>query len=118
MQIAPNADTDHRAVRKIQRAMERSRQATNPENYETVDVVRHGKKRKSLKVKSGRLQWRFSKHYEKLSLIHIYIGMLKPSRRAAGKGRNVHTGEIIVIPAKRTVTFKPFKKLKETLNRE
>lgn len=47
-----------------------------------------------------------------------HIGMLKPSRRAAGKGRNVHTGEIIVIPAKRTVTFKPFKKLKETLNRE
>ena len=37
---------------------------------------------------------------------------------ALGKGRNVHTGEIIVIPAKRTVTFKPFKKLKETLNRE
>lgn len=47
-----------------------------------------------------------------------HIGMLKPSRRAAGKGRNVQTGEVIVIPAKRTVTFKPFKKLKETLNRE
>lgn len=47
-----------------------------------------------------------------------HIGMLKPSRRAAGKGRNVHTGEVIDIPAKRTVTFKPFKKLKETLNRE
>ena len=61
VQIAPNADTDHRAVRRIQRAMERSRQATNPDNYETVDVVRHGKKRQSLKVKSGRLEWRFSK---------------------------------------------------------
>ena len=40
-----------------------SRQATNPDNYETVEVVRHGKKHKSLKVKSGRLQWRFSKRY-------------------------------------------------------
>ena len=57
VQIAPSVDTDHRAVRKLQRAMERSRQATNPDNYETVEVVRHGKKRKSLKVKSGRLQW-------------------------------------------------------------
>ena len=66
VQIAPSADTDHRAVRKLQRAMERSRQATNPDNYETVEVVRHGKKHKSLKVKSGRLQWRFSKRYEKL----------------------------------------------------
>ena len=51
VQIAPSADTDHRAVRKLQRAMERSRQATNPDNYETVEVVRHGKKHKSLKVK-------------------------------------------------------------------
>ena len=56
VQIAPSADTDHRAVRKLQRAMERSRQATNPDNYETVEVVRHGKNHKSLKVKSGRLQ--------------------------------------------------------------
>ena len=39
VQIAPSADTDHRAVRKLQRAMERSRQATNPDNYETVEVV-------------------------------------------------------------------------------
>ena len=27
-------------MRKLQRAMERSRQATNPDNYETVEVVR------------------------------------------------------------------------------
>ena len=66
VQIAPSADTDHRAIRRIQRAMERSRRATNPDNYEAVDVVRHGKKKKSFKVKSGRLQWRFSKRYESL----------------------------------------------------
>ena len=45
VQIAPSADTDHRAIRRIQRAMERSRRATNPDNYEAVDVVRHGKKK-------------------------------------------------------------------------
>ena len=64
VQIAPSADTDRRAIRRIQRAMERSRRTTNPDNYEAVDVVRHGKKKKSFKVKSGRLQWRFSKRYE------------------------------------------------------
>ncbi len=37
VQIAPSADTDHRAIRRIQRAMERSRRATNPDNYEAVD---------------------------------------------------------------------------------
>jgi len=47
-----------------------------------------------------------------------HIGMLKPFQRAAGKGRNVRTGEVIDIPAKRTVTFKPFKQLKEILNCE
>ena len=88
VQIAPNADTDHRAVRKIQRAMERSRQATNPDNYETVDVVRHGKKRKSLKVKSGRLQWRFSKRYEKLRT------ELAETHRLAAATRKREHGEV------------------------
>ena len=88
VQIAPNADTDHRAVRRIQRAMERSRQATNPDNYETVDVVRHGKKRQSLKVKSGRLEWRFSKRYEKLR------AELAQTHRLAAATRKREHGEV------------------------
>ena len=39
VQIAPSADTDRRAIRRIQRAMERSRRTTNPDNYEAVDVL-------------------------------------------------------------------------------
>ena len=52
MQIAPSADTDRRAVRKLQRAMERSRCRRTFTNHKTVEVVRHGKKHASLKVKS------------------------------------------------------------------
>ena len=88
VQIAPSADMDHRAVCKIQRAMERSRQATNPDNYEVVDVVRHGKKRQSLKVKSGRLEWRFSKRYEKLR------AELAEAHRLAAATRKREHGEV------------------------
>ena len=88
VQIAPSADMDHRAVRKIQRAMERSRQATNPDNYEVVDVVRHGKKRQSLKVKSGRLEWCFSKRYEKLR------AELAEAHRLAAATRKREHGEV------------------------
>ncbi len=101
VQIAPSADTDHRAVRKLQRAMERSRQATNPDNYETVEVVRHGKKHKSLKVKSGRLQWRFSKRYESLraELAEIFRLSVATRKREHGEVCNWllgHAGHIIV----------------------
>ena len=101
VQIAPSADTDHRAVRKLQRAMERSRQATNPDNYETVEVVRHGKKHKSLKVKSGRLQWRFSKRYESLraELAEIFRLSAATRKREHGEVCNWllgHAGHIIV----------------------
>ena len=95
VQIAPSADTDHRAVRKLQRAMERSRQATNPDNYETVEVVRHGKKHKSLKVKSGRLQWRFSKRSENL---RAELGKLfkTPLQFRLARTSNCHAGQIAV----------------------
>ena len=101
VQIAPSADTDHRAVRKLQRAMERSRQATNPDNYETVEVVRHGKNHKSLKVKSGRLQWRFSKRYESLraELAEIFRLSAATRKREHGEVCNWllgHAGHIIV----------------------
>ena len=81
--------------------MERSRQATNPDNYETVEVVRHGKKQKSLKVKSGRLQWRFSKRYENLraELAEIFRLSAATRKREHGEVCNWllgHAGHIIV----------------------
>ena len=111
VQIAPSADTDHRAVRKLQRAMERSRQATNPDNYETVKVVRHGKKHKSLKVKSGRLQWRFSKRSESLraELAEIFRLSAATRKREHGEVCNWllgHAGSIIV----EDNSFKAFQK--------
>ena len=63
VKIAPNAKVNGKRIRALQRAMERSRQSTNPENYEVVEVVRNGRKRTSLKVRKGQLQWHFSKHY-------------------------------------------------------
>ena len=101
VQIAPSADTDRRAIRRIQRAMERSRRTTNPDNYEAVDVVRHGKKKKSFKVKSGRLQWRFSKRYESLraELAEIFRLSAATRKREHGEVCNWllgHAGHIIV----------------------
>ena len=111
VQIAPSADTDHRAIRRIQRAMERSRRATNPDNYEAVDVVRHGKKKKSFKVKSGRLQWRFSKRYESLraELAEIFRLSAATRKREHGEVCNWllgHAGSIIV----EDNSFKAFQK--------
>ena len=111
IQIAPNADTDHRAIRKIQRAMERSRQATNPDNYDAVTVVRHKKTRKSLKVKSGNLHWRFSKRYEQLKTELAEIQRLATATRKREHGEVCnwllcHAGDIIV----EDNSFKAFQK--------
>ena len=111
VRIAPNADTDQRAIRRIQRAMERSRHATNPDNYEVVDVVRHGKKKKSFKVKSGRLQWRFSKRYERLRTELAEILRLAAATRKREHGEVCnwllgHAGHIIV----EDNSFKAFQK--------
>ena len=91
--------------------MERSRRATNPDNYEAVDVVRHGKKKKSFKVKSGRLQWRFSKRYESLraELAEIFRLSAATRKREHGEVCNWllgHAGSIIV----EDNSFKAFQK--------
>ncbi len=43
------------------------------------------------------------------------FGVLKVKERAPRKGRNPKTGEIIQIPAKKAVVFRPAKALKEVL---
>ena len=67
VQIAPSADTDHRAVRRSFSV--RWSAAAKRRIPTTTKLLRWfvaAKKQKSLKVKSGRLQWRFSKRYESL----------------------------------------------------
>ena len=88
VKIAPNAKVNGKRIRALQRAMERSRQATNPDNYEVVEVVRNGRKRTSLKVRKGQLQWHFSKHY-----LQIRAEFAELQRRAAATREREH-GEV------------------------
>ena len=54
-ELAPECNVDEVELRRIQRKMDRSKRATNPENF-------HGKGT----VKKGRLTWNHSNRYEKL----------------------------------------------------
>ena len=47
------------------------------------------------------------------SVIIRDFGSMKVTTRAARSGRNLHTGEAIVIPAKEVVTFKPANRILE-----
>jgi len=44
------------------------------------------------------------------------LGKLETVKRAKRRGRNPQTGAAIVIPASRTVVFRPGKSLKQTVN--
>ncbi len=44
------------------------------------------------------------------------FGTFKVTERPARKGRNPRTGEEIQIPARNAVTFKPYNKLKDSIN--
>ena len=46
----------------------------------------------------------------------VGFGSFAPKSRAARKGKNPKTGEVIDIPASSTVAFKPGKALKDALN--
>lgn len=46
----------------------------------------------------------------------VGFGTLMPHERAARKGRNPRTGEVIEIPATRRVNFKPGKDLLRSIN--
>ena len=88
LEIAPGAKVDWKRIRVIQRAMERSRQANNPNNYEVIEVIRNGRKRKSLKVKSGKLEWHFSERY-----LRLRAELAEILRRAAATREREH-GEV------------------------
>ena len=53
---------------------------------------------------------------EKFSFPNHSVGTLKRVTRAARKGKNPKTGEDVQVPEKVSVTFRPSKSLKETLN--
>ena len=93
-ELAPGCERDARQVRCLARAMDRSRRATNPDNYNPDGTVRKGKKK-----------WVMSKHYLKLQGQHRDV-----CRREKAKRRQEHEilanetlamgGTIIVEPMK------------------
>lgn len=56
VELAPDICVDEKKLRKIQRAMDRSRRATNPENYNEDGTI-----------KKGRKKWIYSNRYCKLA---------------------------------------------------
>jgi hypothetical protein len=59
-----------RKARLLKRAMERSRRATNPENYNADGTIRKGKK-----------MWRYSNHYRKLKAQHAELSRINAENR-------------------------------------
>lgn len=55
-ELAPNTQMDEKKLRRIQRAMDRSRRATNPKNFNADGTVKKGAKR-----------WSYSNRYRKLA---------------------------------------------------
>lgn len=47
-----------------------------------------------------------------------WLGSLKVVDRAARQGRNPSTGEVMQIPARKTIKFVPSKKMKEMINEQ
>lgn len=52
---------------------------------------------------------------QKDDVLFVGFGTFKVEKRAARKGRNPKTGEVIDIPAHRVIRFKPGKLLKEAI---
>lgn len=55
-ELAPGTEADTKRLRRIMRAMDRSRRSTNPDNYEKDGTVKKGKK-----------TWVYSGHYKRLA---------------------------------------------------
>ncbi|MEF3329168.1 hypothetical protein [Oceanobacillus oncorhynchi] len=63
-ELAPECQFDYRKLRIIQRAMDRSKRATNPDNFQSNGTVKKGNIDKNGKREP--LKWHFSKRYGKL----------------------------------------------------
>ena len=67
--FAQGVPTFERELKTLQRQMERSRRANNPENYLTDSEGKRGRKtiHKKGKCKPGKLKWKKSKNYQKVA---------------------------------------------------
>ena len=71
-------EEDAKEVRRLQKAMDRSRRATNPENYNENSTV-----------KKGSHKWVCSKHY-----LALKAKLADMKRRSVETRRNIHGREI------------------------
>lgn len=62
--FVPEIDSKHKEIRRLQRQLERSRRAKNPDNYEPDFKDVKGRKKKG-KSKKGRRKWNNSNRYQK-----------------------------------------------------
>jgi transposase len=67
--FADKVPTFEQEIKSAQRKMERSRRASNPDNYEPDFTAKRGRKtvKKKGKPKKGKRQWKQSNHYRKLA---------------------------------------------------
>lgn len=75
--VAPGAEMDHRDIRRIQRALDRSRRAMNPDNYNPDGTIKPGPKTwvisKRYKERLGELQEAFRRATETRKSDHGYL---------------------------------------------
>lgn len=65
-ELAPDICVDEKKLRRIQRAMDRSKRATNPENYNEDGTIKKGRKRWSYSNRYRKLAYRRKELYRKI----------------------------------------------------
>ena len=99
-EFCPNAKRLKKYIRKIQRAMDRSKRLSNPDNYNINGTV-----------KKGRLKWSFSNGYirlkAKLSEMHRILAAYRKTEH--GKLANIAISEANIITAEK-LSYKSFQK--------
>ena len=94
-----------RLERLYYRAMDRSRRATNPENYNTDGTIKKGKKK-----------WTYSRHYKKLKAKHAELCRINATNRQLAINEDVNhlrcLGDIFVTEPKNAARL--MKRAKET----
>ena len=94
-----------RLERLYYRAMDRSRRATNPENYNTDGTIKKGKKK-----------WTYSRHYKKLKAKHAELCRINATNRRLAINEDVNhlrsIGDVFITETKNAA--KLMKRAKET----
>lgn len=73
-ELADKANLLHKEIRRVNRAMDRSRRAANPEFFNADGTIIHvDKLPKELLTKRSKRRWRNSKRYEKLAAYKRYL---------------------------------------------